>query len=596
MSKIFFLSGIVWLCFCLFLNLGYGSSVLAEELVFSSGFGVSATSNFPGYGSEVVTGHSNFSVPGFDPSWGNLQSVEVVVSSNYSFQVRNNFFQDGGALWKPGITQLFLTPTVATTDPFTAFTFSPQGANWYQVVELVTLAPLGGITSASGSLAPVFGVGGPRNDAFTLAEYTRAGPVPIITHLQIGNVQQCCSVLNGTAAGAFKVIYNFAAGPDYSLKPIILDQNSNELFSDHLISAPPIGWIGYPASLTGGPTVIRADGTLEVIQGNTVFYVGDRVETGSGELLEIKFNDDTNFSISQNTRLDIDEYVYDDGSTSVEPTFSLLRGVFIWTSDLVGIDRTIVKEESDPVACCGIRGDAADYVGVKMSVGSPVTLHTAVDLPSSPFTLSFDYAFLTDTGQLEVIVGDQSVSTVSGAPELTNKIKMASVLIDNPALLGKTGVKLAFTFDGPTGSQLLVDHISLPGLGNGNFTELDKGWFKKGPGTLEFVAMISEEQWEAIIAAATDEDEDGIPNDTDLCPASNLNPTVIIGENDSGVKNHVLATGCSISDLIAQCAASASEHGEFVSCVSHLVNDLSKQLDDIKKGAINSAAGQADIP
>lgn len=54
----------------------------------------------------------------------------------------------------------------------------------------------------------------------------------------------------------------------------------------------------------------------------------------------------------------------------------------------------------------------------------------------------------------------------------------------------------------------------------------------------------------------------------------------------------------SISDLIAACAAEASNHGDFVSCVAHLTNSLKEAgiLTGKEKGAIQSCAAQADIP
>ena len=95
-----------------------------------------------------------------------------------------------------------------------------------------------------------------------------------------------------------------------------------------------------------------------------------------------------------------------------------------------------------------------------------------------------------------------------------------------------------------------------------------------------------------------DQDGDGIPDGEDACPNSNLSSTVVIDGCDSGVTNHLLEGGCTISDLIAECAAGANNHGQFVSCVSHLTNGLKKDgvITGMEKGAIESCAAQADIP
>ncbi|MCP5524142.1 MAG: hypothetical protein H7A46_21600 [Verrucomicrobiales bacterium] len=79
-----------------------------------------------------------------------------------------------------------------------------------------------------------------------------------------------------------------------------------------------------------------------------------------------------------------------------------------------------------------------------------------------------------------------------------------------------------------------------------------------------------------------------------------VDATVMIDGCDTGVANVVLDedTLCTISDLIAECAAGATNHGDFVSCVAHLTNALKKAglISGADKGAIQSCAAQAAIP
>jgi hypothetical protein len=95
-----------------------------------------------------------------------------------------------------------------------------------------------------------------------------------------------------------------------------------------------------------------------------------------------------------------------------------------------------------------------------------------------------------------------------------------------------------------------------------------------------------------------DADRDGVPDDADECPGSDLAPTVVIESCNSGVPNTVLSTGCSISDLIVQCASSAANHDKFVSCVSHLTNDLKAQglITGAQKDAIVLCAEGSPLP
>ncbi len=100
------------------------------------------------------------------------------------------------------------------------------------------------------------------------------------------------------------------------------------------------------------------------------------------------------------------------------------------------------------------------------------------------------------------------------------------------------------------------------------------------------------------ITVLTDSDGDGCTDDVDPHPNSNQDATIIIDGCDSGVAN-VFVTDCStMSDLIADCVASANNHGQFVSCVTQLANDWKRAglITGSQKGAIMSCAGGSSLP
>ncbi len=95
-----------------------------------------------------------------------------------------------------------------------------------------------------------------------------------------------------------------------------------------------------------------------------------------------------------------------------------------------------------------------------------------------------------------------------------------------------------------------------------------------------------------------DADGDGVADDEDCNPNSDLSPTVVIGGYDSGVANTLFPNGCTISDEIARIAANSTNHGEFVAGVAEYTNNLLRLrvITGREKGAIQSAAAKADIP
>lgn len=98
--------------------------------------------------------------------------------------------------------------------------------------------------------------------------------------------------------------------------------------------------------------------------------------------------------------------------------------------------------------------------------------------------------------------------------------------------------------------------------------------------------------------APEDSDGDGINDDVDQCQDSDANATIIIGGCNTGVENKLFDTGCKMSDLIAQCAANARNHGKFVSCVAGLTNGWKKSglISGREKGTVQNCAARADIP
>jgi len=121
-----------------------------------------------------------------------------------------------------------------------------------------------------------------------------------------------------------------------------------------LNDASPVGMV---KEVSGAATITHASGMTETAVIGTAIYQGDIVETDGVGAVNIRFLDESTFAVSNNARLAIDEYVFDAGNTGAGASnFSLLRGVFMFTSGLIGRDDPDDVRIETPVGSIGIRG------------------------------------------------------------------------------------------------------------------------------------------------------------------------------------------------------------------------------------------------
>ena len=86
-----------------------------------------------------------------------------------------------------------------------------------------------------------------------------------------------------------------------------------------------------------------------------------------------------------------------------------------------------------------------------------------------------------------------------------------------------------------------------------------------------------------------------MPDGADRCLASDIRPTVVIQDCDTGVTNVVQADGCTVSDVVSQCTANAKNHGDYVSCVAQTSDGLRSLgvINVTDHGKIQSCAARA---
>jgi hypothetical protein len=94
-----------------------------------------------------------------------------------------------------------------------------------------------------------------------------------------------------------------------------------------------------------------------------------------------------------------------------------------------------------------------------------------------------------------------------------------------------------------------------------------------------------------------DLDSDGVLDSNDSCLGSNTSSPLLIGTCNTGVENDVFDNGCTLSDELNKCTYEIRNHGDYVSCVANLLNNLKKEkfISGKEKGSILDCVAQSDV-
>ena len=112
--------------------------------------------------------------------------------------------------------------------------------------------------------------------------------------------------------------------------------------------------IGQVASITGNATVTRGNAGRVALKVADVIYVKDTLQTDVNSSLGISFDDETTFSLSANTRIVIDAFVYQQGGSGNNALFNVASGTAAFVASLVA--KSGDMKVATPAATLGIRG------------------------------------------------------------------------------------------------------------------------------------------------------------------------------------------------------------------------------------------------
>jgi hypothetical protein len=114
------------------------------------------------------------------------------------------------------------------------------------------------------------------------------------------------------------------------------------------------GSVGQVATLHGTATVTRANAAPAALKVSDPIFTNDTLETAVESTLGITFDDETTFSLSANTRIAINQFVYQEGGNANAATFNVALGTAAFVASLVA--KTGDMKIATPQATLGIRG------------------------------------------------------------------------------------------------------------------------------------------------------------------------------------------------------------------------------------------------
>jgi|GEM_PF-468948 len=128
--------------------------------------------------------------------------------------------------------------------------------------------------------------------------------------------------------------------------------------SQNPASAPSSAPIGVVQTSTQGTVTVTPAGTTTPVPldpGDTI-TLNDTIETGPGAKVSILFDDNTEITLGEKTKLKVDDYIYDPNGASNKASYRFLEGAFQYVGGLIDKNSPADVHINTPVDGIGIRG------------------------------------------------------------------------------------------------------------------------------------------------------------------------------------------------------------------------------------------------
>ncbi|HZQ11455.1 MAG TPA: FecR domain-containing protein [Pseudolabrys sp.] len=112
--------------------------------------------------------------------------------------------------------------------------------------------------------------------------------------------------------------------------------------------------IGQVSAVQGNATVTRGNSPAAALKVSDPVYKHDVLATAASSTLGVTFDDETTFSLSENSRIAVDDYVYEEGASGNVGAFTVARGTVAFVASAVA--KTGNMTITTPTSTLGIRG------------------------------------------------------------------------------------------------------------------------------------------------------------------------------------------------------------------------------------------------
>jgi hypothetical protein len=161
------------------------------------------------------------------------------------------------------------------------------------------------------------------------------------------------TLLSSTVA-FWRALWPVAVRAQYQMSPPYPAPQMQPLPQRAAAAAPADNSVGQVATVQGSATVTRANAAATALRVADPIFKNDTLETAADSALGITFDDETTFSLSADTRIVVNEFVYQDGGGGNAASFNVAIGTAAFVASLVA--KTGNMTITTPEAAIGIRG------------------------------------------------------------------------------------------------------------------------------------------------------------------------------------------------------------------------------------------------